>query len=293
MSTILKRATIILAVIIACINQAKALSPGEVIDYDGMKCIVLGLSADTAQHQALIVAPPAQDYDGKNTPTEFALSNGKDGEFMLQCLTKGGLRLFVEPKTDKKLTKKYTTEAMKLMTHPQGYLNQKALHDFCESQGIAMADYFPAYAWAESLGEGWYIGGYNELYAYGAWANTTGAGLILERDRPTRMYSLNEYPLKGLSKGEFFFPTYVMCSTTAFKYGDKNKPTHQALLLLGRLNQYGNIYLTSFDIRTYTGGISKYDLGRDESRWGKEVTVQRWPTWMHRAKWLAFKWIPY
>lgn len=286
----LQRSIMIVAILFGYSNISAAHTIGEIIDYDGMKCLVV--SIDTINGRILLMAPPAEGYDGKKPPMEYARSKGKYSDFKAECVSKGGLKLFQERENDKKLTNKYKEEALKIMTDRRGDVNKQSLDSLCRSLGIAQTDYFPAYAWAASLGDGWFIGGENELILYGLLENSIGSRLIYNIDRSTPMYYLNQYPPHGLSKGMFFFPAHIICSTTAYKYHDKNKPTHQSLLLLGRLNKFGNIYETYFDIRTYVGGISKYDVGRNDSLYGQEVTVfSKHGTWMQSPKWCAFKWI--
>ncbi len=42
----------------------------------------------------------------------------------------------------------------------------KNVIDFCNAKDISMEIYFPLFAWAQSLGEGWYIPGIDELQLY-------------------------------------------------------------------------------------------------------------------------------
>ncbi len=70
-----------------------------------------------------------------------------------------------------------------------GEANQKAIVEFCDEKGLILAYEFPDAAWADGLGEGWFIPGDYELELY---ANLYAGGMREEHALPNAEY-LNRY----------------------------------------------------------------------------------------------------
>ncbi len=51
-------------------------------------------------------------------------------------------------------------------TSLSGKENMQNVINYCKEKGISMEEYFPTFAWAKNLGEGWYIPGVNEFKLY-------------------------------------------------------------------------------------------------------------------------------
>lgn len=82
----------------------------------------------------------------------------------------------LKDKTQKKELKKSNNEVEKTIktyynqlvnsTCGYGAENMKAIKEFCAKNNVDMNKYFPAYVWAESLGEGWFVPGTYEASLY-------------------------------------------------------------------------------------------------------------------------------
>ncbi len=60
----------------------------------------------------------------------------------------------------------YMARRDRVTTSLSGKENMQNVINFCNSNDISIETYFPIFAWAQSLGEGWYIPGINELQLY-------------------------------------------------------------------------------------------------------------------------------
>ncbi len=68
------------------------------------------------------------------------------------------------------------SHADRITTSHSGKENMKNVIDFCKDKDISMEKCFPTFAWAQSLGEGWYIPGIDELELYAKFLGYEGIG---------------------------------------------------------------------------------------------------------------------
>ncbi len=160
-----------LLVIFGVSTTVKAQKVGEAYVKDGIPCVIIDV-----------------DEDGKHglvmslIPTEKAMKAAK------KVLKKTGVneKWFYVPNTAKNKVgdnpdKDYVAEFFnrtkcekyeirgvylvkeRVTTSLSGKENMQNVIDFCNEQDISIETYFPEFAWALSLGEGWYIPGINEL----------------------------------------------------------------------------------------------------------------------------------
>ena len=148
-------------------TTAQTRKVGDPIVKDGVPCVIIQVYDEAGNHGLAMSL----------TPTRKALKAAKKT---------GDMKWFYSPKklkgSAKNLHWKYLTEyynrtkcdSLKIQTSKtstsirpstshSGKENMKNIIDYCSEKGIEMEMYFPEYAWAQSLGEGWFIPGVNEL----------------------------------------------------------------------------------------------------------------------------------
>lgn len=64
----------------------------------------------------------------------------------------------------------------------EGSNNQKVVEAYCSDNGLDINELFPDYAWAKSLGEGWYVAGDRELEMY-SYVIACGVGIDLYKGK--------------------------------------------------------------------------------------------------------------
>lgn len=67
---------------------------------------------------------------------------------------------------DTKIRRQKQLALLRNKTTPYGKENAKIIADFCEENNVDINEYFPEQAWANELGEGWFIPGNAELELY-------------------------------------------------------------------------------------------------------------------------------
>ena len=151
-------------------TTAQTRKVGDPIVKDGVPCVIIQVYDEAGNHGLAMSL----------TPTRKALKAAKKT---------GDMKWFYSPKklkgSDKELQQEYLTEYYNYMkcdslkiqtsgvstttqpsTSHSGKENMKNVIDYCNEKGIEMEMYFPEYAWAQSLGEGWFIPGVDELELY-------------------------------------------------------------------------------------------------------------------------------
>ena len=151
-------------------TTAQTRKVGDPIVKDGVPCVIIQVYDEAGNHGLAMSL----------TPTRKALKAAKKT---------GEMKWFYSPKklkgSDKELQQEYLTEYYNYMkcdslkiqtsgvstttqpsTSHSGKENMKNVIDYCNEKGIEMEMYFPEYAWAQSLGEGWFIPGVDELELY-------------------------------------------------------------------------------------------------------------------------------
>ena len=166
---------------------------GDAIVKDGIPCIVIQVYDEAGNHGLAMSL----------SPTTKALKTAKKT---------GEMKWFYSPKklkgSAKKLRRKYwkeyynrtTCDKLKIQTSNisartrpstshSGKENMKNVIDYCNEKGIEMEMYFPQYAWAQSLGEGWFIPGVNELESL---VKLQGFDGIRDRKRPSKISKIRK-----------------------------------------------------------------------------------------------------
>ena len=151
-------------------TTAQTRKVGDPIVKDGVPCVIIQVYDEAGNHGLAMSL----------TPTRKALKAAKKT---------GDMKWFYSPKklkgSDKELQQEYLTEYYNYMkcdslkiqtsgvstttqpsTSHSGKENMKNVIDYCNEKGIEMEMYFPEYAWAQNLGEGWFIPGVDELVLY-------------------------------------------------------------------------------------------------------------------------------
>lgn len=125
-------------------------------------------------------------------------------------------------------------------TSESGDENMRVIASYCKNNGLDMAKYFPAFAWAAQLGEGWFIPGNAELELY-AQVFTKGMGHanklnVKERDEKIKQWK-EKLGAGGamFGAGTFGAPAFEMCypvdglqSSTMVKSSWGESPEHKA-----------------------------------------------------------------
>ena len=174
---------LILATSIAAVGHTL----GELIDLEGKKCLVIAI--DSINGKALVMAPPAIFIEGK-TNKEIEKKILKDKNFK-DFYAAGGLS-YVPAAPDTKEYKQLKKDASKVIkdTKEKWNLwkgltgeyegqkggrkallknqkdNEEAINAFLSGSNKTLEDLYPEYAWAKSLGEGWFLGGPMEFLTY-------------------------------------------------------------------------------------------------------------------------------
>lgn len=139
---------------------------GEAFVKDGVPCIVINVDESGKHGLAMSLVP-------KPKALKAAKKTGEHKWFYIQKKLTG---------KDKKLINEYRAEyynrnkceSLKIretrftaptrtVTSLSGKENMKNVIDYCNDKGIAMEMYFPEYHWAQSLGDGWFIPGAEEI----------------------------------------------------------------------------------------------------------------------------------
>lgn len=209
-----------IAICIPAIASAQKYETGQIITIDGLNCVVVDVDS-TGEH-GLAAGPPVALYDKKKySPQEFVLK-----KFKAKDKSQEPMSFFERKRFDcvlmadlkKKEEEKYVEPVLERLTSNSGEEVQKIIAGYCEQNNIDMKTYFPEHAWVQSLGEGWFLGGWNEIYMY------------KERISLSKEYadSLNE---KSASEGYRYFYPLNLHSTTREKF-------HGRMCRLGMLWTY-------------------------------------------------------
>ncbi len=139
---------------------------GEAFVKDGVPCVVINVDESGQHGMAMSLVP-------KPKALKAAKKTGEHKWFYIRKKLTG---------KDKKLINEYRAEyynrnkceSLKIrvsgvaaptrtVTSLCGKENMKNVIDYCNEKGIAMEMYFPEYHWAQSLGDGWFIPGAEEM----------------------------------------------------------------------------------------------------------------------------------
>ena len=140
---------------------------GQIITLDGHNCVVVRVDS-TGEHG--LAAGPSLFFYGKHkyTPHKFSDKKfrGKNTDDALRMLELGRLYGMPLPEVKEREEDAYVLPILGSLANDFGEQNQQTIVRYCQEKGIDMAKYFPEFAWAQSLGEGWFLGGWNDIWHY-------------------------------------------------------------------------------------------------------------------------------
>ncbi|MBQ0049729.1 MAG: hypothetical protein KBT12_05800 [Bacteroidales bacterium] len=192
----MKQKLILLTLLLTCIG-VQAIEVGEYMEIDETPCVVIYVD-ETGEH-GLVMSRATVSY-------EFATKEAK------RLCKEGGLnkadiydyvRMNAVDRTKYNKMKKYKPayrqplfDRLMPLLGERGEENQKAIVQFCNDNGLILQHEFPDIAWADGLGEGWFIPGDYELELY---AQLYAGGMREEHAMPKAEY-YNRY--RQLTDGE-------------------------------------------------------------------------------------------
>ena len=187
--------------------QAQKYEMGQHVTVDGHSAIVVYVDS-TGEH-GLFAGPALALYDKKKySPEKFVtkkFSGDKKKRDGLRFFQQGKLGVVLEAQLTKDEVKDLYRPALDSLTSTLGDENQRYVINYCQQKGIDVAKFFPEFAWAQSLGEGWFLGGVAEVVAY---VNN------IAKCRETTL-ELNQ---KSIDEGHTYFYPLDLISSTHRKY---------------------------------------------------------------------------
>lgn len=190
--------------------QAQKYETGQIINIDGHTAIVVYVDS-TGEH-GLLAGPSLALYDKKKySPKKFVekkFSGDKKKHNALRYFEQGKLGIVLKAQLTEDEEENLRKPAFDSLTSRMGDVNQRYISHYCEQKGLDIAKFFPEYAWAQSLGEGWFIGGIEEVNRY---VNTTAKSKQTTQE-------LNQ---KSIDEGHTYFYPLNLVSSTHIKYVGK------------------------------------------------------------------------
>ncbi len=161
--------SLLLIFVVSSVNAQKYRVGGSYVK-DGIPCTIIDMDAD-GKKGLIMTMVPKMDKE-----MEKAIKAGETKWFYIPKKEKGAVKklraeyvkeFYNQYKCDKfeVRTSGFTTPD-RITTSLSGKENMKNVIEFCNAKEISMETYFPLFAWAQSLGEGWYIPGIDELQLY-------------------------------------------------------------------------------------------------------------------------------
>lgn len=169
----MKKLLTIAALLYACLG-AKAIKVGEYMEIDETPCVVIYVD-ETGEH-GLVMSRSTVSYElAVKEAKRLNKSGGLRKEDMYDYVRMNAVdrTKYKKMKKDKEAYKRQLFTQLVPLLGDHGEENQKAIVKFCEDNGLVLQHEFPDIAWADGLGEGWFIPGdaelqlYAELYAGG------------------------------------------------------------------------------------------------------------------------------
>lgn len=195
-----KLVTLFLACLTLCTVQAQY-SVGDPYEKDGIKSVVIYVDK-TGYHGLLM--------------TVMGMDNNKSCKENRQASVKD-----MEPAQEH-------LEAVYSLFTNDGLHNSQVVKNYCKERNVSMEKYFPNYAWAESLGEGWYIPGDTELAYYSL---LIGEGLGADKTTNPRKQKVVMDQLQTHEGFENFFLPYFVWSSHIEKDPPRLKKRYHPLCL--------------------------------------------------------------
>ena len=130
---------------------------GDYYELDGIPSIVIYVD-QTGSHGLVMSYPAVCDEEQINA----LLKKNSMPKSLADLYLSGGIAYLQDQKGEKTVEKDIVATVYTQMG-PDGKENARIVRDYCVAQGIAIEQYFANQAWAEHLGNGWYIPGDNEL----------------------------------------------------------------------------------------------------------------------------------
>lgn len=187
--------------------QAQKYEVGQHVTVDGHSAIVVYVDS-TGEH-GLFAGPALLLYDKKKySPEKYVtkkFSGDKKKRDALRFFQQGKLGVVLEAQLTKDEVNDLYRPALDGLTSILGDENQRAVINYCQQKGLDVAKIFPEFAWAQSLGEGWFLGGMKEILAY---VNN------IAKSRENTL-ELNQ---KSIDEGHTYFYPLDVISTTHKEY---------------------------------------------------------------------------
>ena len=209
--------------------EAQKYEMGQLVNVDGHSAIVVYVDS-TGEH-GLLAGPSLALYSKKKqTPEKFVskFSGDKKKRDGQRFFEQGKLGVVLEAQLSEKEEETLLEPALDSLISREGDVNQRYVREYCQKKGIDMATVFPDFAWAESLGEGWFLGGIKEV-------NTYINNIAKSRDVTIE---LNQ---KSIAAGHTYFYPLNLVSSTRTKYVGK----------MCLLSQFWTYYFTFKKVQEY------------------------------------------
>lgn len=176
---------------------ARAIKVGDYMEIDETPCVVIYVD-ETGEHGLVmsrcVVSLEFATKDAKRLVKIGGLKKEDMSEYIR--LNAVDRTQYLKQKKNKEAYKEKIFSELMPRLGEYGEENQKAIVQFCEEKGLTLAYEFPEIAWADALGEGWFIPGDYELELYA----TLYAGGLRDTHALPRAEYLNRY--KELTESE-------------------------------------------------------------------------------------------
>ena len=153
----------------ATVIPAHGYQVGEAFVKDGVPCVVISVDKNGQHGLAMSLIPAAKAVKAAKKAKEhswfFLPAKLKGADYSLRTqYRKEYYELYVCDST--MVHGAFHKSVVRPTTSRSGKENLENVKAFCAERGIDMKKFFPAEAWALSLGEGWYIPGADELHEF-------------------------------------------------------------------------------------------------------------------------------
>lgn len=256
---IMKKAALSVFAIFATVSALAQYQVGDLYEKDGIPCVVIRVD-DSGEHGTVMSLTGSLYLSKALSETNLV---GLDAKAQKKAVSKAG-------SAANKLYKAYVKSAVSVITDvapllgKSGKENAEIIRKYCQEKNVDLAKFFPEQAWAQSLGEGWYIAGDTELEDY---SYTIGEGLGkslypkgngFEVNKINKAFYAKQKALAELCKTTDGFQTAVVPNvvmSSSFTPHDKDPKRH--ILSIDSIS-IGNIEYRLFRaIKDYsfTGGV--------------------------------------
>ncbi len=153
---------------------ATAQQVGEAYVKDGIPCVIIDVDEDGKRGLVMSLVPTNKAFKAakKAGDTKWFYNPPKIKGAAKKLQAEYICELFNQTKCDTVEVRPGFSGAIswkaytRMSTSLSGKENMKNVIDFCNEKDISMESYFPLFAWALSLGDGWYIPGVEEAKIY-------------------------------------------------------------------------------------------------------------------------------